>query len=394
MSKKIFAGLMILTMGSNHAQACLWDYDTLAQELAGLPNLKSVIAGGFVRNPPLYYEMRIKRLVKLLAENPDDLDAYDGIAVACDRVGRSGEAIDWMVKKKQALDRLKYDGSKHPQPNHMYRYYANLGTFHGHRWIRNKAQRVNLSDLKKAKESISKSIKDNPDAHFGREKIQLRAISWLLDLFEKAKDERIDFESGFPNMLGISSSMRPSTDDNDQLKEAGLEDSIDGLSGLIVMGDAWESVDIFYALAQALQTDGKSSVAFIALQRCKDLIDDGRSSIVPGSPTGNDLKKSLSLWSLEGGVENKQPVIEEYNSMKAQATLWHNRRTRYMMERLTQGEHPDTHPSFWDQFEGDHQRAEIKSESNSFGTLLIVVLIAFAGILIVSVPWIRKLGKT
>src|SRR5690606_7771900 len=97
--------LLLILLCAPPLAACLWDYDTLAQESAGMPDVKAAIVGGFPRNPPLYYEMRLERVTRLLADNPDDLDAYDAAGVACDRLGRADEAIVWMAKKLEAMER-------------------------------------------------------------------------------------------------------------------------------------------------------------------------------------------------------------------------------------------------------------------------------------------------
>ena len=65
-------------------------------------------------------------------------------------------------------------------PNHHYRTLANLGTFYAQRWIKNRLVNpeapVDFADLQKAESLIAQAIKENPDAHFGREKYQLLAI--------------------------------------------------------------------------------------------------------------------------------------------------------------------------------------------------------------------------
>ena len=83
-----------------------------------------------------------------------------------------------MKKKKAALDSLTGNEAK----DHRYRYLANLGTFHAHRWVSQTAEKRNtdLSDLRRSEELITQAIKENPDAHFGREIYQLMAIRWLL----------------------------------------------------------------------------------------------------------------------------------------------------------------------------------------------------------------------
>ena len=61
-------------------QACLWDTDTLAAEAAQKPDMLRVITGRFERNPPLYYEMRLARVAKVLVRDPSRLSLYDDAA--------------------------------------------------------------------------------------------------------------------------------------------------------------------------------------------------------------------------------------------------------------------------------------------------------------------------
>ena len=42
--------------------ACLWDRDTPADEAKGLPDVVAVLTGRFPKNPPLFYQMRLKRV--------------------------------------------------------------------------------------------------------------------------------------------------------------------------------------------------------------------------------------------------------------------------------------------------------------------------------------------
>ena len=202
--------------------ACLWDRGTLYAESRGLPNLASVIVGRFERNPPAYYEIRLQRVADEIGTNPERLDLYDDAAVACDRLGRPDEAISWMAKKKQQLDKFRTSNEEH-----SYRYYANLGTFYAHRWFREKDPEK--TDMKEAGRLISKAIEINPDAHFGRERYQLLAIYWILD------SPTIKGGYYIPTVLhGLNWDHK--------------HDAIEGLAGLIVLGAAWESVDSFRCL--------------------------------------------------------------------------------------------------------------------------------------------------
>lgn len=103
---------------------CLWDRDTLATEANAHPDLVRVITGRFERNPPRFYEMRLERVVREIADSPKDLGLYDDATVACDRLHRGDEAESWLVKKKVVLDALPESPEK---GDHLYRYHANLG---------------------------------------------------------------------------------------------------------------------------------------------------------------------------------------------------------------------------------------------------------------------------
>lgn len=358
--------LLLLSALAAPLSACLWDYDTLAQESAGMPDIKAVIVGGFARNPDLYYEMRLERLTKLLADNPDDLDAYDGAAVACDRLGRGDEAIEWMAKKLAAMDRSGYVETA--QPNHRYRYLANLGTFYAHRWFRGGANREKLEDLLKARELVARAIEENPDAHFGREKYQLMFIDWLLAGPRYTEDEKeakaLGQDTGWvPNVLGIGKDghIRIATGDNDNLKELGIEDAVEGIAGLITLGAAWESVDAFYALTLALQADGKSAFSYFARLRLEELIHSGAKTVVAGLQGDSPQLEPERFQNMPSPVKDKSGTKAEFTQLRQQADAWHNTRTSYMLERLNAGEHPDTHPDFWSGFEGDPYRMQVPS---------------------------------
>ena len=126
--------------------ACLWDRDTPADEARGLPEVVAVLTGRFPRNPPLYYELRLKRVAAHLKDHPEDLDAYDDAGVACDRLGNPS-ASEWMRLKREQLDRL--EPSLPNVKEHRYRYHANLGTFLVHSWVRQGADRGKIDDVRR-----------------------------------------------------------------------------------------------------------------------------------------------------------------------------------------------------------------------------------------------------
>jgi hypothetical protein len=263
--------------------ACLWDRDTPVDEARGLPEVVAVLTGRFERNPPLFYQMRLERVTAHLQSHPEDLSAYDDAGVACDRLGRGDEAISWMEKKRAQLSRR--DPADPGVKDQLYRYHANLGTFLAHRWVRQGADRARIDEVKTARDEIVKAMEINPNAHFGREKYQLRVLEWIIDPPKVEEGWR-----GLPNLLGWSFDdiYGQETDPKD------ADDAVRGLAGLIVLGNAWESVDIFHALNVALQRDslgyergregGRNTLAYLAWLRCRELIDAGKGSMLPTRP--------------------------------------------------------------------------------------------------------------
>jgi hypothetical protein len=317
--------------------ACLWDRDTPADEAKGMPGVVAVLTGRFPRNPPLYYEMRLARVTAGLENHPEDLAAYDDAGVACDRLGRGDEAIAWMEKKRAQLDQL--DDSLPEVKEQRYRYHANLGTFLVHRWARQGADRAKIDEVKAARDEIARALAINPNAHFGREKYQLRAVEWIVT------PPAVRPGRSLPNSLGIDgqSAIPP--------KEA--DEAVRGLAGLVVLGNAWESVDVFHALVVALDHDsvgfrdgwdgGRNSLSHLAWLRCCELIDTGKTSMLPDAPKGEKLKTMLfhAEWVPGDGID------AVFAKIRAEADAWHAARTAFMMSRLKEGRHPDTDPRFW-----------------------------------------------
>lgn len=325
------------------AFACLWDRDTPAEEASGMPEVVAVLTGRFPRNPPAYYEMRLARVAHHLQSHPDDLAAYDDAGVACDRLGLGNEAISWMDRKRVELE--KRDASLPEVQEHRYRFHANLGTFLVHRWARQGADRARIDEVKSACEEIAKALEINPDAHYGREKYQLQAMKWIVD------PPRTDDGQDLPNFLGWSfEDIYGALTEPEEADEA-----VRGLAGLIVLGNAWESVDVFHALNVALQRNsmgfargrdgGRNSLAYLAWLRCIELVEPGKGSILPDAPKGEGLKALLPRPDFVNAELLLDPA---YRELRSEADTWQAERVAFMSPRLESGRHPDTDPSFWD----------------------------------------------
>jgi tetratricopeptide (TPR) repeat protein len=305
------------------------DSDSLAEEGRDLPDVVRVITGRFERNPPLFYQMRVARVQQEIRSQPRAFNLYDDISVALDRLGRSDEAIEWIEKKRSLLP--PFNAQDRVLKEHWYRYYANGGTFWAHRWLRAGANRKQISQMVRARDMIARAIHIKPDAHFGREKYQLAAMNWIIKPGQYADVRR--------GLLQHANFARTSKQD------------IAGLSGLVVLGNAWESVDVFNALAQAIQRDDRrSSLAYLARLRTNELIASGHNSLFPNAPQGKGLKEALSFISAAHRPNNKTEVEDAYKVLRADAEQWQATRKEYMMTRLQTGRHPDTDKAFWNEY--------------------------------------------
>jgi hypothetical protein len=323
----LFAAALGVT-GGGALRACLWDSDTLATEAKGVPDVVRAITGRFERNPPLYYEIRLKIAAGRVAARSDDFDAYDDAGVACDRLGRGDEAIAWMEKKRERLDEAEARGRD--VARHRYRYLANVGTFWAHRWFRAGVDRTRIVELQVARDFIAEAIRLNPQAHFGREPYQLKVLDWVIS--PPPLDSRP--YADLPTFVDF----HPGRDDPHAAVEA--------LSGLIMLGNAWESVDVFNALVRALDADGeRTSVAMLARWRCLELVDQGKGSLVPVAPKGAALRDRIA----RPFSEPQQGKLLEYlyRRLRDEADAWHKSRTDFMAGRLGRGLHPDKDADFW-----------------------------------------------
>lgn len=312
------------------AWACLndRDSDSLAVEGGKLPNVVAVITGRFERNPPLFYQMRRARVAHELQTRPNDLKLYDDVAVACDRLGNDDEALIWIAKKRAVLNGLPKSDAH--LSDAWYRYYANVGTFRVHRWLHEGAKYERRAELMQARAEIAQALVLNPNAHFGRERYQLATMDWLLT---RDKSGRIpDFLSRYilKNEKGRS------------------DEAVEGLSGLIVLGAAWESTDVFGALGASLQRMKSGKLNYLASLRIRELFGNSKASLSGNPVSSNDQERfAYQLTSYWRGTTNENSTAAKYRELRAEAEAWNKARTDFMLTRLKAGRHPDTVPGFW-----------------------------------------------
>ncbi len=306
--KRISVPLAILVAGS--ASACYNDRDTLGFELRDRPDAQRALTGRFERNPPLYYEMRVARL---RAQPRLTTAEHDDLAVALDRLGRSEEAL-------AALDPRVLQ-----TPDDRYRFSANRGTIRAHRWIRRGARASEIHELWVVEHDLVDALAINPNAHFGREAVQLELIRWL-DRSAPKPEERDET---------LGSWLR---------RRVQGVDPVVGLEGLIELGGAWESPDVALAVA-VLEDDPKTfSIEEMAYERYRELRHEGRPTL--SRMTADEAENQ----GLELGMTppaGEPTVAESFHRLRAEAEAWNRSRTAFMLARLKAGRHPDTDPTFW-----------------------------------------------
>jgi tetratricopeptide (TPR) repeat protein len=352
--RPLLLSLFILLTTITPAHACLWDTDTPGDEASKNPDVYKAIIGWFDRNPDLYYQMRLDRVTKEIATNPSNLNLYDDAAVACDRLGKSDDSIDWMTKKRAALDKL--NASSTPDKEHEYRYLANLGTFHAHRWVRQGADRTKPDDITKARDLIAQAIKLNPDAHFGREKIQLAVIKWLIVPTKVARKPAIKpmEEASYLDPLHFV------TDDSAYHTSGGFlqpdNNTAQGLAGLVVLGNAWNSFDIYVSLAANEAHMGNGWLEILAWERSRELASQktsGRASLHPAIETPQKALALLPKGNMQVLAVNQLSdhqitfIKDHYRDARAQSDRRHEARTAFMLAKLNSGMHPDIDAQFW-----------------------------------------------
>ena len=138
------------------AVACSWDYDTIKRERTRFPGTLELITGKFLRHSPEFYEWRVADRTRRLAADPTNVALLDDLAVAYDKTGRRDLAIE-TARRTEALRPGRYETA------------ANLGTFHFH-----------AGQFDQGLPHIGRALAINPDAHFGRERVQKRLVEYVV----------------------------------------------------------------------------------------------------------------------------------------------------------------------------------------------------------------------
>ena len=180
-SKQTALTLSLTLSLTSSVSACFWDRDTLAQERKAQPKVLDLLSGRFVHRSQVVYERRAQSrpqqlrekglgwLLEALHQEPDEdlskahppltpqqLALTDDLAVALDKLGHHGEASA-LMRRVLALHPARYETL------------ANLGT-----------TLIHDGQLKEGLSALERALEVNPNAHFGRERVQVALVQYII----------------------------------------------------------------------------------------------------------------------------------------------------------------------------------------------------------------------
>ena len=376
---------VLLTSSTRSSHACLWDRDTLVDEQRGLPEITAIIVGRYERHTPEYYERRIRLAnVKLKTAKPESAKLLlDDIAVAHDRLKNYDAAI---ATARQKIARYGID----------YRVASNLGTFYLHK-----------KDLKQAEIWINRALKINPNAHFGREWVQLKAIKYFQNKGKKPFwSDKIEGKSG----SGYGGEFY-----RQAMTEAKLNpNALEGIKGLIKIGDR-DTPEYFLALSQLLIMKGDKNLAMMALWRALEIASPTRLEYSAWQARASELFSFISppvkkgyfepTWSdttlpfdvsedFRAIYKTQADLKRAYLSQRAYAEKWRAAFQTREREIIRGGQNPEDialFANFYQEWSKPQDYAKGQQDDSSSNPLF--KLWPLAGVALISLALLRRAKK-
>lgn len=358
----LVAVLAIATV-SPATHACIWDKDTLRDEMRGLPGVAEALAGKFEKRSEFFYRDRVARMERWL----DDHESIDNLAVALFRIGEFDRAVTVLQDKEKRF------------PD-QYTTSSNLATFY-----------MLHGDSPSAIPLLEKALKINPNAHFGREEYQLKLARFLVASATQPVDPHVrDFlgQSAFGD-----ASVRPSTKpvDPDDYEPTGRgfrggillsakesEKAIAAIVGMIRFGTE-NSPDLYYALGNLLAQRGTARgfdtgdkhLAIRAYLRAIDL----------KHPQAEKIKRLAEVLAQQ--IENEETLEFQQNEFvkeRAAGQAWAQAYMDFSDQLIRDGKDPDLESNY-EPFYAKHGVAVVPMApiSLSLDPRVNVMLLAFGG---------------
>ncbi|MFY0525059.1 tetratricopeptide repeat protein [Archangium gephyra] len=288
------------------ALACLWDSDTLKEESIGLDEVANVLRGRILKHSATFYERKVAYTLPLLEQADVKPERYDDLAVAYEKLGRTQEAIATMEAKEK-----RFPG--------LYTTAANLGTFHAH-----------AGDYPRALEELRRALVLNPDAHFGREKYQVKAIEYLQRLATAPELVQKEEFLGLPlepdRYLFVMNPKK--TILRKEVPEL-PKDVLQGLVGMIRFGSGEKSRHLWFSLGISLAWSGHKNLAIRAMRRAEQL----------GHPLarehGEELLRTIKAYADK--ARDWEKVAAELDAEWAKGQAWVRQKQRQEDALLAKG---------------------------------------------------------
>jgi tetratricopeptide (TPR) repeat protein len=225
------------------AFACLWDYDTIKEESLGDKEVAQVVKGELRKHSTEFYAAKVTYTRAIVEAGNAKQERYDDYAVALAKTGKLDEAIAVLADKDK-----KFPGE--------YTTEANLGTFLAMK-----------GDTAGALDHLAKAVAINPDAHFGREIVQIQLLEYVQKL---AADPTLDTKQTFLGSPIGEDVLITRTKRNRKVSKA-IDTQVKGIVGLIRFGDGDQNPHLWFGLAWALVERGDNQLAMYAFRRAEQL---------------------------------------------------------------------------------------------------------------------------
>jgi tetratricopeptide (TPR) repeat protein len=307
---RLFAAAVVL--------GCIWDRDTIDDELRGVPDGLTLVTGRWHRHSAAYYKQRIAELPSRLASNPDDFEAYDDLAVAWERTGDRTRAIEVMARKREALDRKD-------SQEHRYRYHANLGTFLAH-----------AGRYAEGRVEIEKALAINPAAHFGRERFQVDLIKYMIAVKERPAlwsehDALSHAGIGFKSTRGFSVVLPAHSGRSELLEMVPWTEAYTAIGGILRYGGT-EGAELYRILGDLFVENGDLNLAWWSFQH----------AVEKKHPASELIQTTLAR--IEEHWKQAQyrfvPTLEVYRRVRAEADAWAASFGEIETDSVARGESP------------------------------------------------------
>ncbi len=235
------------------------------------------------------------------------LNEFDDLAVALERLGRRDEALTVLASKAERL-------AVEPDPEHQYRYHANLGTVLAH-----------AGRFKTAIAELEKAINLNPEAHFGRERYQIDLIRYLA---ATQKDTTLWSRHNFLSWSGHSvmevyhGRMSFTEEFEPRIKDS-FEDAFQGVTGMLRFGGL-EGPELYRALGDLCRREQHLNLAWrfylSALEKghpASEQIEVAVAAIEDHWREANFLRNAPTRTQFRQTQQNARRWVEAFQAVEA-----------------------------------------------------------------------------